>query len=623
MSSLTDLFKELSVHTVNSDHQSAFETSYEILKTSPHNLKALRLTIVSLINLEKYEQALKVFNQFKASIDSDELCLERAYVYYKLGKDLELSEIFKTFQGKEQELLVENPGLVHLKAQTLYRSGQYQEALELYQLLISSNAAGEDELSDLKVNERAVISDALTAGKFDKIGQQQQFSELENEFMSYDLIFNESLISLALGDSEKSLQLLDRAQQLSEEVNVDEEDRLSETVPIIIQKAYIRHITGDTTEAQQILEQLQHLQLSDKLTQLIFNNNWISLHDNKDTSARLSLRELQLPNSMQKLHARLSQIQQATLWRNYSKICIQIGKNIPKPSKSNTDLTIDALSQLQNNTQVQLDQQQYIIAQAKLSTKKALKTRNVALALISAQLNISASRFDAAVAVLENLETQDKFQPIVASTLLSLYEHQGSDKKKVELFDLIFGKFEDSIELTQSEFELLKLFALKLATLEPTRTQTLLHKLQHVNSSDEIVQFVLSSDQITADSLPSIASLTAHLDLAELETQAFHQITNEATKTASKTAYKVHKRPRTRKSFTVDPSKTLDAERWLPMKDRSYYKPKKSKKKGTSTATQGGSADNTTEVSTASASVVRSTGSGSGGKNKSKKKGKK
>lgn len=612
MTSLNDLFKELSVHTSNENHEATFETSYEILKTSPHNIKALRLTIVSLINLERYTQALKILNQFKG-IDQSELVLERAYVYYKLGKEADLAAIFAGFS---QEELSQNPGLLHLKAQALYRSGDYSSALELYQLLLLDTS--EHELADLKVNERAVLSDALTSGKFGR--KDIAGFELDKDSSSYDLIFNESLIYLGFNDYAKSLELLQKAQELSEEINADQDDRLAETIPIIIQKAYVYQIAGELDKAKEILAELQTLQFSDELIQLILNTNLISVFTNgqqQQPNPRLTLRELNLPNAITKLSARLSQIQQNALLRNYSKLCIQIGKNIPSSSPLSTDLTLVALSLLQSKSRVEIDQQEPK-TQAKLSTRAALKSQNVALALISAQLNINAGRFDAAVAVLENLPVEDKLISAVVSTLLSLYEQQGSLKKKTELFDLVYSKFEDSLEFTESDFELLKIFALKFSTSQYEKSQKILNKLQSFNSNDQIINLVLSSE--SNSSLPLISDLTANIDISSLEEQAIQIITSETQTTKP---FKITKRQRTRKNkLTIDTTKTLDLERWLPMKDRSYYKPKKSKKKAAANATQGGAADNITEVSTAT-SARSSPAPSTASKSKNKKKGKK
>jgi signal recognition particle subunit SRP72 len=48
---------------------------------------------------------------------------------------------------------------------------------------------------------------------------------------------------------------------------------------------------------------------------------------------------------------------------------------------------------------------------------------------------------------------------------------------------------------------------------------------------------------------------------------------------------------RIRGGKTFDSTKDVDPERWLPLRERSYYKPAKSKKRKTGGATQGGATE--------------------------------
>lgn len=68
--------------------------------------------------------------------------------------------------------------------------------------------------------------------------------------------------------------------------------------------------------------------------------------------------------------------------------------------------------------------------------------------------------------------------------------------------------------------------------------------------------------------------------------------------------------------------KEVDKERWLPMRDRSYYRPKKRKGKGRAGAaglTQGGIVDDDAAGSAPETKPVQSGGGGGGGQNKKKK----
>jgi signal recognition particle subunit SRP72 len=86
--------------------------------------------------------------------------------------------------------------------------------------------------------------------------------------------------------------------------------------------------------------------------------------------------------------------------------------------------------------------------------------------------------------------------------------------------------------------------------------------------------------------LPPISIFTKSVDVTHLESQG---IPSTAVPTTKKPINK--SRPRKRRlrgTNPIDFSKEADPERWLPLRERSYYKPAKSKKRRTGGATQGG-----------------------------------
>jgi signal recognition particle subunit SRP72 len=87
-------------------------------------------------------------------------------------------------------------------------------------------------------------------------------------------------------------------------------------------------------------------------------------------------------------------------------------------------------------------------------------------------------------------------------------------------------------------------------------------------------------------SLPPISSFTRTIDSQQLESQGMPTVaTPQIRKPISRS------RPRKRRARggkTFDPTQEVDPERWLPLRERSYYKPSKSKKRKTGGATQGG-----------------------------------
>ena len=132
------------------------------------------------------------------------------------------------------------------------------------------------------------------------------------------------------------------------------------------------------------------------------------------------------------------------------------------------------------------------------------------------------------------------------------------------------------------------------------------------------------------DSLTSIEKLTAGIDVAALERDGIPQ-TGTSTSTLLKrkrtgAPLEKPKKKRVRKSRLpkdFDPAKKPDPERWLPLRDRSTYKPKGKKGKQKQSALTQGSSDKPSEGANAGSEQPKSTvvtgPSGGGGKSKKKK----
>ena len=89
--------------------------------------------------------------------------------------------------------------------------------------------------------------------------------------------------------------------------------------------------------------------------------------------------------------------------------------------------------------------------------------------------------------------------------------------------------------------------------------------------------------------LPSVSSFTKSVDSQQLESQGIPSAATSLTSTTQKVA--PQSRPRKRRlrgGKTIDSTREPDPERWLPLRERSYYRPSKSKKRKTGGSTQGG-----------------------------------
>lgn len=133
-----------------------------------------------------------------------------------------------------------------------------------------------------------------------------------------------------------------------------------------------------------------------------------------------------------------------------------------------------------------------------------------------------------------------------------------------------------------------------------------------------------SADRIDARSLPSVAELVQSVDVEALESGGISRPAAKAsagvgTKRTSTSTSKASKSKKVRKSRMpkdYDAAKKPDPERWLPLRDRSNWRPKgKKKNKSQGGGTQGGVVEEATATKNVSPGTVQSAAS-----NKSKKK---
>lgn len=166
----------------------------------------------------------------------------------------------------------------------------------------------------------------------------------------------------------------------------------------------------------------------------------------------------------------------------------------------------------------------------------------------------------------------------------------------------------------------------------------LFSSLLHSNPSDQVSIAGLVVSSATSDllkisnhveNLTAVTTLISGIDVAALEAAGVAQPSKKRgadIPIISSRSKKVRRKPKLPKNF--DPLKKVDPERWLPIRERSYYKPKGRKdKKKIATITQGGPVEESMElagggrVDVVKVEQAKKTGGGGGANKKKKKKG--
>ena len=295
----------------------------------------------------------------------------------------------------------------------------------------------------------------------------------------------------------------------------------------------------------------------------------------------------------------------------------------------------------------------------KACLKKALpllekRPNDVGLVLAVIQLYAETNNFNSATSVLESLlkrleesaseSDQDiRFNPGILSVLISLYKIQGRKRGIKTELSKAAAHWQQRPDQARP---LLRVAASSLlhssALCDLEKASEIFSKLHEIDPSDPIAaagyvasHAVLSpSSQVQSDAqkLSAVQDLTSGIDVAALEeagipapATTIPSLGVTRKRTAGNEDKQVRKK-RVRKSRLpndYDPNKQPDPERWLPLRDRSTYRPPKGKKGKQKAAerTQGGMVN---EDSAAASPVVapQQKAQGGGGSSKKKKKGK-
>lgn len=589
MSSLTQLFNQLKVLLEAEEHQKVYAAAMEILEKE-FDLDALKLCLVALINMENYQMAFSVLKKYP-NLDT-ELVLERGYVYYKLEKKEQLQKLLsKGFDSR---------GLLHLKAQFYYQQGMNGELLDVYQELVQN--APENEELDLSVNERAVLAQLLMMN--DDIVPHPSTPSDDN---SYDLLFNESLILLNQGNLKKALILLQKSLEICSETTstYQEDEKFIELFPILLQTSLVHQSLGNHEESEQILTTLlqdcNRFENDDKLAKLLILNNLYALKL-KDTkiNSNLIYSNLKFPKILSQIS--LTKPQLTKFQSNEKILSLAVGKTNSKFFSLINEIDFDSDDS----------------AVARKLFRLASKNQDLKLTLLAIQYNNQIQNYDNSYILINSLINQEVLSsyPSLISLQLFIYEHLNKDTNK--LLEEFCSQV-DHYDLSSPQvYKIFKEICFKLLiNKQELLTLEIASKLDQVKQ-DQLISVILG--KADTSSLSPVDALVADIDVDELISQG---IEDEVSLKRSKAKLK-HSRvvkPKYKRTKKVPEhllNKTVDPERWLPMKDRSYYKPKKGKKSG---ATQGGSADNSTEMNITAAPTPTTTAS-TKSKNQ-KKKGKK
>ncbi|SCU93452.1 LANO_0E03906g1_1 [Lachancea nothofagi CBS 11611] len=581
MKDLTSQLTDLNVLYDNNRHSEVAKTCKTLIDRGVVDKKPiLRQWLVALIKTDQYKKSWELLNQYDADI-SDEFYLERLYVLYKLGYTKEFDKLYQKLKTIVRDESSQNRGLLHVRAQFCFKNGRYDEAAEIYEVLSQHNEQQLDNETEIACNERA-------AAAFFCSGNDRKLATKLNED-SYDLLFNESLIALAENQPIIAFEYLEKASALAAQDGPNDDQ-----FAIELQKSYVLQILGEEKRSKKILTMLLEKNKAGSPNYLLAFSNLKSFEDISKYTANipLLLRELNV-SKMSGMVDTLGNEQQQRVLNNilflnlFSNSSIQAKKSLVSKTLAQYQKNVEDVVLEPYHTQAK---KMYHHTMSAISCGTGGST--VGVVLLTVQLQVVEKEWERAINLCETFlnkssQTFPVESRVVCYLLFRLYQETGRTNSTNILLARLFGIMQD--EYVKEDPEFWRFVAFKLLSQESyDKSEAIFGKLRAL--SPELSLIRPEANEVE-EIRPDLESLVESIDIESIKSQGLtpfegqsrHQNQGGLGRVAKKR--RVHKNRRRPKDF--DTLKQPNPERWLPLKDRSDFKPNK---KIAAKQTQGGSA---------------------------------
>ncbi|XDV37751.1 hypothetical protein PO909_007307 [Leuciscus waleckii] len=564
----------------NGDFTRALKAVNKILHENKDDVTALHCKIVCLIQNGGFKEALNVMNTHTRSLPSDLIGFEKAYCEYRLNR---VENALKTLQGIPEQ----TDKLKELYGQVLYRLERYDECEAVYKDLIRNSQDEYEE--ERKTNLSAVVAAQST-------WENTLPEDLGLPESSYELCYNAACCLIGQGQLNQAMQKLQKAEELcrmslAEDSDVTEEDVDAELAIIHSQMAYVMQLQGRTEDALQLYNQVIKLKPTDVGLLAVTANNIITI--NKDQNVFDSKKKVKLTNAEGVEHKLARKQLQA----------IEINK---------------ALLAMYTN---QADQCNKL--SASLQAQNPSHPRPV---LIQVAQLCREKQHSKAIELLQ------------ISALVTMYTHEEDIDSAIDTFSQAIQYYQKEQTGSAIHLSLVREAAnYKLKYGRKKEATSDLEQLWKQNTNDirtlaQLISAYSLVDQEKAKALskhlPSPETMSFNVDVDELEnSHGATYIRKKAAKVVGESQPKeqgpedVKKKKKKKKGKlpkNYEPNSSPDPERWLPMRERSYYRGKKKGKKkeqvgrGTQGTTSGASAELDASKTASSPPTSPRPGSGSG-----------
>ncbi|NWR61050.1 SRP72 protein, partial [Bucorvus abyssinicus] len=607
------LWSEVNRCGQNGDFSRALKSVNKILQISKDDVTALQCKVVCLIQNGNFKEALGVINTHTKVLTSDIIAFEKAYCEYRLNR---IENALKTIQSASQQ----TDKLKELYGQVLYRLERYDECLAAYRDLIRNSQDEYEE--ERKTNLSAVVAAQSTWEKVmpENLGLREA---------TYELCYNSACALIGQGKLNEAMKKLQKAEvfflfALIFLQDVTEEDIEAELAIIHGQMAYIMQLQGRTEDALQLYNQIIKLKPTDVGLLAVIANNIITI--NKDQNVFDSKKKVKLTNAegvehkLSKKQLQAIEFNKALLamYTNQADQCRKLSASLQSQSPEHLLPVLIQAAQL-------CREKQHAKAVGLLQDFADQHPANAAeIKLTMAQLKIAQGSVTKACMILRSIE-ELQHKPGMVSALVTMYSHEEDIDSAIEVFTQAiqwYQQFQASQTRGDNPKSPVHLSLIREAAnfkLKHGRKKEAISDLEELwkqNPKDvhTLAQLISAYSlvdpekaKVLSKHLPSSDAMSLKVDVDALENS--HGATyvrkkagkltgdNQQKEQGQGDVKKKKKKKKGKLPKNYDPKVTPDPERWLPMRERSYYRGRKKGKKkdqvgkGTQGATTAGSSE--------------------------------
>ncbi|NWT36934.1 SRP72 protein, partial [Chroicocephalus maculipennis] len=610
------LWSEVNRCGQNGDFARALKSVNKILQINKDDVTALQCKVVCLIQNGNFKEALSVINTHTKVLTSDIIAFEKAYCEYRLNR---IENALKTIQSASQQ----TDKLKELYGQVLYRLERYDDCLAAYRDLIRNSQDEYEE--ERKTNLSAVVAAQST---WEKVMPE----DLGLREATYELCYNSACALIGQGKLNEAMKKLQKAeelcrQSLSEDSDVTEEDIEAELAIIHGQMAYIMQLQGRTEDALQLYNQIIKLKPTDVGLLAVIANNIITI--NKDQNVFDSKKKVKLTNAegvehkLSKKQLQAIEFNKALLamYTNQADQCRKLSASLQSQSPEHLLPVLIQAAQLCREKQ----HAKAVVLLQDFADQHPASAAEIKLTM--AQLKIAQGSITKACMILRSIE-ELQHKPGMVSALVTMYSHEEDIDSAIEVFTQAiqwYQQFQARTNYSCCVFQPKSPVHLSLIReaanfkLKHGRKKEAISDLEELwkqNPKDvhTLAQLISAYSlvdpekaKVLSKHLPSSDTLSLKVDVDALEnSHGATYVRKKAGKLTGDSQQKeqgqgdVKKKKKKKKGKlpkNYDPKVTPDPERWLPMRERSYYRGRKKGKKkdqvgkGTQGSTTAGSSE--------------------------------